>query len=165
MAKLLIDNGADVNYRKTRPVLHQAVGGGHLEMAKLLISRGADINRDVSLMGTPLIKAMASRRNKNKYATVKLLVEHGANVNQRSKGEVFRMGKWDCRSTPLHAAVFSLDKDIVKFLIQKGADTLITDHKGKTPLQCAQDRYETIQTPAAKPEIQEIINILTPPKP
>ena len=71
MAKLLIDNGADVNYPKKPsgsrwPVLHQAVSGGHLEMAKLLISKGADINLDhEDGMGTPLIKAMTSVHNKN----------------------------------------------------------------------------------------------------
>ena len=76
--QMLIDFGLDVNAGgKSRPdgPLSWAVGKGHLEVARLLLQRGANPN-----VGRLLIAAINCQTNS--LALVKLLVEHGADVNR-----------------------------------------------------------------------------------
>jgi ankyrin repeat protein len=42
-----------------------------------------------------------------------------------------------CGNTPLHLAVYILDLDLVKFLLQNDADVNMQDHMGNTPLHIA----------------------------
>ena len=58
-------------------------------------------------MATPLIEAV----NAGNLATVKQLVERGADVNQGFKGE-----------TPLSIAIREGEQEIINFLLENGAD-------------------------------------------
>jgi ankyrin repeat protein len=57
-------------------------------------------------------------------------LEKGANTDAKEKysGE-----------TPLHYATNNGKKSIISLLLEKGAHPTITNNKGRTPLQCAQE--------------------------
>jgi len=48
VAKLLVENGADVNKQDGMTALMYAAQRGRFEVAKLLVENGADINKQVS---------------------------------------------------------------------------------------------------------------------
>lgn len=72
---------------------------------------------------TPLAIAIM----KGDTETVKKFVEYGADVNERSSG-----------MTPLMVAARYNRVDIIKFLLEKGANLKSTDEKGLTALKYAQ---------------------------
>lgn len=97
---------------KRLDVLNSAIRAEQFEMAKWLLERGCDPNR-----GRLLI--CATNRSKNALDWVKLLVEHGADVNWclRIAGPEVKF------ATPLDWAQASGKQDIVEFLLSKGAIT------------------------------------------
>ena len=72
---------------------------------------------------TPLGMAIC----KGDIATVKKLLEYGASVNEKSNG-----------MTPLMLAARYNHADIIKLLIEKGADVKVKDEKGITALKYAE---------------------------
>lgn len=64
------------------------------------------------------------------YEVVKLLIEHGADVNARK-------GTYNTVEIPLMYAVQYERFDIAKLLIDNGADVNTKDNDGKTPLMIA----------------------------
>ena len=102
-----------------------------------LLKAGADINASDKNGVTALHHAV---RFRNPIA-VKLLIEHGANVNQACK----KSG-----STPLHRAVTTTGTpgtagkskeaaEIVRLLIEGGADPSITNKSGRKPADYVKD--------------------------
>ncbi len=86
MAKLLLDNGADVNGADKDGTidytpLHDAAASGQLEMCQTLLSYGAKVDHkaDTAFRDTALSLAAMS----NHYEVCELLIEKGANVNVR----------------------------------------------------------------------------------
>lgn len=79
--ELFLKEGMDVNMREsTKPhdtVISDAVMFKQLEMARFLLARGADPN-----VGRPIITAIGIKDEALALEFVKLLVEHGANVNE-----------------------------------------------------------------------------------
>jgi len=65
---------------------------------------------------------------KGDLATVKKFIEYGANVNETSNG-----------LTPLMFAARYNKVDILKYLIEKGADKQIKDERGNTALKYAEN--------------------------
>jgi len=61
---------------------------------------------------------------------MRLLVEHGADVNARTN--------WD--ATPLHIAAFNGRTAAAQFLLDHGADTTVRDQHGQTPLDLAMSK-------------------------
>lgn len=81
--KLLLDNGADVNYVSSTTALHEAVLCENLDVVKLLLKHGADINIVDKDGETPLasyIDDITTRSHINKKL-IKYLIKHGADVN------------------------------------------------------------------------------------
>ena len=118
IAKLLIDNGADVNKkdRNGKTALHQFAESK--EMVEFLIEKGADIEALDNKGFTPIYYSL----NSHFIGATDAFIKHGANVNAVNKYDV----------SPLHIAIFNEDMLIVKKLLKNGAtehiNTPITDY-------------------------------------
>lgn len=141
IAKILLDNGADVDARDNDgcTFLHRrAYGGGggrneDLDLIKLLLEYKADISIVDEDSVTPLHLACARGRPK----IIEFLVEQGAAIEVvDSKG-----------ATPLHHACFHGTVDIIAFLLSKGANIEARTKKGQTPLHfaCKSSNLEVIE--------------------
>ena len=133
MAKLLVDNGADVNAKEGGyggTPMHLAAAIFDKQFAELLISNGAKVNvktRNYRFGGPPWapIHLAAFVGNKD---LVELLITKGVDVNTKDEGG------W----TPLRYAVgFTGDTEIAELLIANGADVNAKDEDGWPPLDAA----------------------------
>ena len=132
--KLLIGAGADVNDDHLLFLLGR---DETLDMAELLIESGADINYKLDYFDyykdmTPLLYATQFRNPK----AVKLLIDHGANVN------TIHNGKFISSATPLMFTIYT-DRmhveTIVDQLIDAGANVNVADNDGNTALHYSID--------------------------
>ena len=140
VVRLLLDHGANVNEPDGigRTPLIACAEGDHTQLVELLLEAGADIN-GVGEAGRTALMECANSSSKN---VAKRLLELGANVDmQRDDG-----------STALHEAVFCAceeyeepdDNEIIPLLLAAGADALLHDSSGLTPLALAQQYAEEI---------------------
>lgn len=99
--------------------LHNAMPEEEFEIIEYLIEKGADVEIQNEDGVTPLHLAAFTK-------TALILLEHGADINQKDNRG----------NTPLHAAVIAGEehREMIKFLIDNGADASIINHEGKTPL-------------------------------
>ena len=127
--KLLIKYGAgaSVNTKTLNywTPLHNASKYGKVVEVEDLIKLGADIEAKTDFGFTPLLSACEN----GQLPTVKALVKAGARMDARPHFLALGGG------TSLHFAVNSDKIDIVKFLVQSGADFKATNFKGDTPLK------------------------------
>lgn len=133
VASHLIDQGADVNYK--RPARHTpdrtrgqtplwwAASHGHLSLARTLIDRGADVNTPDHHGGTPLTQAASSGH----LEMVRFLVEMGADVDAQI---------YDGR-TALNLAVTNGRTRVAKYLLSLEEDPNRAGSSGHTPLMVA----------------------------
>ncbi|KAJ1266212.1 hypothetical protein BS78_08G133600 [Paspalum vaginatum] len=136
-ARLLLSKGVDVDQLSSRGApLHLAAATANDMVIKVLLEHGADPNKFFHNI-FPLMVACSAQSLK----CMKLLVEAGADVN------------YICPSGPsiLTAAVDQGLTDIVKFLLDSGADPNLADKDGAFPIMVA----------AAK-ENRELVEILFP---
>ena len=104
--------------------LTYAARNGRIEAMALLVDRGADLNAE-PYNGTALHWAVARKQ----VEVAAWLIDHGADVNRRG-------GFGGTRGvTPLHiAAAWDGSPDCARLLVERGADTTITDPEhGGTP--------------------------------
>lgn len=154
VAKLLIGAGANINAKGKRgvSVLQFFVMNGNVKAVSFLLDNGADINAQNDLGGTALIVAALHEHEE----LVRLLLGRGADPKIRSgRGRfalfsavssggnvnIVRMLFEKCPeaihwtnsygATPLHVAATS---EVVKFLIEKGAQVDARDNLNRTPL-------------------------------
>ncbi|TVU00350.1 hypothetical protein EJB05_54245 [Eragrostis curvula] len=126
--KYILDCGGDPAMATSRgsTPLHEAAELGHCEAARLLLSKGVPVD-PLNHRGTPLHLAVA----KGQDGTAKVLPEHGADagadVNFKSPSG----------PSALMMAVDDQLTDIVKFLLDVGADPNIADHHGRIPIMYA----------------------------
>ena len=125
--KLLIENGANVNYTDENGFnpLNIAIESGDMELTKFLITNGANVN---SLMqdGVSLIGYAIAQNNMD---LLQILIENGANVNY-TDGD-----SW--ANTPLQTASrLGLD-NVVRILLTRNADINAVDMNGNTALHTA----------------------------
>ena len=133
MAELLVNRGADINIKAKNGATPLILAAASSEkLAKLLLSKKADIHAKMS-DGTGgftwCITGILSERVSLDFA--KFLLEKGANVNEAVTGG-FAPGY-----TPLMMAARNNRVDLVRFLIDNGADLGARAKDGMTALQLA----------------------------
>jgi uncharacterized protein len=137
--KVLVDNKADLNLQDPDGVspLLVAIMNSNWDLAKQLIEAGADVNQWDMYGEAPLFAAVGERtkangghgsidplNETNGLTIVRMLLDRGANPNMQL---FFRpanvRGSTNTRgSTPLIRAATNADLEIMKLLLQKGAD-------------------------------------------
>lgn len=119
MIKSFIKKGFDVNTRDAegRTMLMFAAFNGHAEVIKLLLKSGAEINAKDKLNRSAITYAATSPFAE----AVKLLLDHHADPNNIDNNE-----HW----TPLMNAAAEGQMEVVKILLERGADATLVDVDG-----------------------------------
>jgi len=160
-AQILVEKGADLNAADLEGVspLLLALINGHYDVAGFLIGKGANVNAADKTGRTALYAAVdfhtmpASNRPAPKEIDnalssmdiVKMLIEHGANVNaqlERQQPYRTKLDRGDdtmfgAGTTPLLRAAKAGDTEVVRLLLAKGADPKLTTRTGINPLMAA----------------------------
>lgn len=111
------------------PLLHLAAAFADEPAVRTLLDAGADIGR---ISGTPLRNQAlhAALAISKDAAVVRLLIEHGADVNAVQTAGY----------RPLHQAAVTGREDLVRMLLDAGADKTARCDRGKTPADYARER-------------------------
>jgi ankyrin repeat protein len=142
--KAVLEAGGDLSSLNLHQELGHAAFFGHWKVCDFLIKEGADVNTSVPETGeTPLHGALAKAGRPYFLYVVRLLLEHGANVNARTiPGKETGAFMRDVRTkgeTPLHRAAAYGDEAIIEHLLQHGADKEARDANGDSPLTWASE--------------------------
>ena len=141
MVEFLLKNGADVNIRDTAgetalyySIKHDSFGQENaIKILNLLIKYGADVNTKnydgASLLDISYRISESFDKNKEMF---KILVENGFDLESRIKAD-----RSDYDYTPLMIAVYKKDYDMVKYLLDKGANPNTANNENKTALMIA----------------------------
>ncbi len=116
LLKYMIEKGADP--KKSSPdnfTLYNAVTSCDTSMVGILLRSGINANDTVSVGDYPINNAL----NYRCFDCVRMLVEHGANVNVKTAGLVLPLLNG---FTPLMLAALSEDKPSFYYLLEHGAD-------------------------------------------
>ncbi|MGZ3922848.1 MAG: ankyrin repeat domain-containing protein [Flavisolibacter sp.] len=131
---LLIDKGADL--RKSSPdnyVLYNAAASGDTSLVGFLLRSGFNVNDSVAVGDYPINNAETFRS----FATLKMLVDNGANVNAR---QWIQPGLDAFKGfTPLLYAALTNDKPSFYYLLEHGADPNAKTYQGYTPLMLLEE--------------------------
>ncbi|WAR22458.1 Y381-like protein, partial [Mya arenaria] len=120
-----------------------------IDVSKVLLQNGADVQqvmqmqgREVLLTTPPLIHAVET----DNLFLASILLEHGEDVNQ---------GYGACSHSPIHFAIIRSNSDMVKLLIQYGANLNKRNGRGTTPLALGHkcDVLGNIQLPGESVEV------------
>jgi ankyrin repeat protein len=154
-ARMLLAGGADVNERLPdgMSALVVAVMSANYEMAAFLLDRGADPNADAQGW-TALHQIAVSRKpntginlpgpvptgNVSSLDLVRKLIGTGADVNARVKKEIkdgYRSNLNRIGATPFLLAARAPDLDLMRVLLEEGADPMLTTDHGASALMVA----------------------------
>lgn len=130
---LLLDNGGLLHASdgKNNTPLHVAAGKDDVEMVEELLKRGADINAKGYYGRTPVMEA-GRCGSKKVFA---FLLKKGANIHVKDT-----LG----RTLLMYVCMGAEDPvDMVKKLLDMGAEKLVADHSGKLPVVFAGERKHT----------------------
>ena len=165
VVRYLLDNGANIkaSTKGGATALHRAAEAGDVEVLKLLVDRGADVNAERKGGRAPLASAVASGHG----AAVRYLLSKGAKPDLGDVGlsrAVFQ-GNVEIVKALLEAGVevkngnqvftgfgrpepilvlacfsYNADPQIVKMLLDRGADPAAKSQQGRSPLELARER-------------------------
>src|SRR5262249_50197197 len=107
----LLKRGADPNKHNDAHATALMWAAANLEKTRLLLDHGADVNAKSDDLRTPL---MIAARRSGGVATVKLLLDRGANPNPNARPAA--------ESSPLIEAASAGDAATVELLLHRGAD-------------------------------------------
>ena len=141
MIEYLLSRGADPNIQTNESgasVLAGLAYVNELECVRILLRSGAHPNRGRDESGeTPLHYALATDEA-GRTPLVKLLLDHGADPNAKTKPGVASCNFWrDARTrgeTPLHRAAAYAPVETIEILLAAGADRTMRDVNGDSPL-------------------------------
>lgn len=129
---ILLDNGAKLKSTGGTLTFEDAIDEANISIVKYFLKQGIDINKVLKNGETPLAKAIG----KENIELFKLLIENGADVNQACGKDL---------DTPLHYVLYANDQDkakeMVNFLLKKGAHVNRTNSQGETPISLADDFF------------------------
>jgi len=112
----------------------QAARYGDFDLVEILLKKGKNPNDKDGLGITPL--HYITHMQPNNLHIARLLIEKGANLNAVTN---------DSHETPLHWAVakayYYNNTDLIKLLLESGADPNLEDQKGNTPLDIAINNF------------------------
>ena len=141
-ARILLDAGANVNDAAPDgiSVLVLAAHSGHTKLVEFLLERGAD--EDAAEVGYTALHAAVLRGD---MGMITALLGHGADPNARlTKGtRVPRdtthwvLSSYLAGATPFLLAAKYAEPEIMKILVENGADPLLAANDGTTPLMVA----------------------------
>ncbi|HEY2906322.1 MAG TPA: ankyrin repeat domain-containing protein [Vicinamibacterales bacterium] len=154
-AKALLGAGADVN--ETAPdgtsALVVAVVNGHFELAKNLLEAGADPNADkqgwTALHQISWVRRPNTGQNSpgpvpdgtvSSLDLIRELAAYGADLDARETKEPkdsYRSAMNRIGATPFLLAAKAVDLDMMRVLVELGADPLLATEDGTTPLMVA----------------------------
>ena len=126
VVEILIRAGADPNklISMGRNALHLAAFEGRVQIAEMLLENSVKVHVPDKDLWTPL--HLATQEGKTPIALM-ILKRREANINAQAHN-----GR-----TPLHSAAFYGRKDLVKALLDHGANTYVQDEKGWSQLHLA----------------------------
>jgi len=182
LIKALLAAGANVNARtkETPPFRHHLLGGtgslewvdftgqtpfltaalaGDVTVMKLLLANGADPHIDTFHGTSPLMAAAGvnwvvaqtwTESPQQLLEAVKLCVELGMNVNQANSMGI----------TALHGAANRGSDDIIRFLVDKGADLTAQDNEHRSALDWAKGVFLATHPPEPKASSVALITSL-----
>jgi len=115
---------------------------GHWKVCDFLIDLGADPDAVIAETGErPLHNALAKAGRPYYLYVIRLLVEHGADINARTVPGIetgaFMRDVRTCGETPLHRAAAYADAETIRYLIENGAERTARDANGESPLSWA----------------------------
>lgn len=121
--ELLLENGAKPFLDQCFPSpIHEACRKGHSGCLEALVTWGADVDQDIPYLGTPLYVASASQQ----LQCIRKLLYAGADIEK---------GRY-C-DTALHAAAQQTNADIIKLLLDFGANANAKNTESKRPVEMA----------------------------
>ena len=163
IAKLLnVSNQSEGENTFSVEKIWDAASKGNLSVVKQAIANGMDVNMKDPKSGGTLLASTALMGHTE---IVALLLEHGADINARSKDG----------GTALHAAAFLGRVETVKFLLDKGADTTLRHKMGGTAIDGAKLNWllargiiKTLKVDVDAAEVKagraEVVKLLSPHK-
>jgi ankyrin repeat protein len=155
-----------------------AVGNVHYELAAFLLEKGADPNsapqgftalHQISWLRRPGTgdnnPAPQGSGNMDSLEFVRKLVAHGANVNARATRQA-NMGVTvrfhSIGATPFLLAARTADVQLMRLLLELGADPLQPNEDGTTPLMAAAGvgTNSPLEEPGTEPEVMEAVKLV-----
>jgi hypothetical protein len=139
VTRYLLEHGADPDLQRNENILPVIVGVcTEFECLRLMVEAGANVNRATEHNGETALHIVAGESDAQ---GVRLLLDHGANPNARTKPGMTTFGLWrDARvrgETPLHRAAAWGSPEVIQLLLDAGADLTIRDANKDTPLSWA----------------------------
>jgi Ankyrin repeats (3 copies)/Ankyrin repeat len=137
IVKLLVEAGANLNGQVAYGdvALIKADEHGNDDIIEYLISEGADVNVPNDYGVTPFIGLCA----KGRLDLVQLAAKHGGDVNSSFVAKIGE-GTGTKNFSPLQAAAARGQRDVVEFLLSRGADPRTRDSDGRTLLKLAESK-------------------------